>query len=155
MGEKLNLTGWRFGKITVLRPAENIGGRTAWVCRCDCGQETVIRTNNLRRGRTKSCGCAGGPQHARQGLTYVDGTCVEIIQSKTVQKNNTSGVPGVTWVVRDRMWRATIRFKGERHYLGEYRKFEDAVKARKRAEEDLHDNFLHEFASAQIRDASG
>ena len=155
MRGKLDLTGQRFGRITVLRPAENIGGRTAWVCRCDCGQEAVIRTNNLRRGRTKSCGCAGGPQHARQGLTYVDGTCVEILQSKTVQKNNTSGVPGVTWVVRDRQWRATIRFKGERHYLGEYRNFEDAVKARKRAEEDLFGNFLHEFSSAQVREAGG
>ena len=154
-GKRLNLTGWRFGKITVLRPAENVGAKTAWVCRCDCGQETVIRTTSLRSGCSKSCGCAGGPQHARRGLTYVDGTCVEMIQSKTIQKNNTSGVPGVTWVARDRQWRATIRFKGERHYLGEYRNFEDAVKARKRAEEDLFDNFLHEFSSAQVREAGG
>ena len=29
------------------------------------------------------------------GLTYVDGTCVEMLQSKTVRRNNTSGVPGV------------------------------------------------------------
>ena len=155
MGAKLNLTGQRFGKLTVLRPAEIIRGRTAWVCRCDCGQETVVRTSCLRSGHTKSCGCTGGPQHARQSLTYVGGTCVEVLQSKRVRKNNTSGVPGVTWVVRDRLWRATIFFKGKSYYLGGYRNLEDAIKARKEAEEDLHDGFFREYIVARTQNADG
>lgn len=155
MGKKLDLTGRRFGKLTVLRPAENLGIKTAWICRCDCGQETVVRTNSLRSGHTVSCGCTGGSQNARRGLTYRDGTCVEIIRSQKVQKNNTSGVPGVTLVTCKQLWQATICFKGKRRYLGRYRNFEDAVKARKRAEEDLYGSFLDEFASAQIRDAGG
>ena len=146
---RLDITGQRFGKLTVLRPAENIGGKTAWVCQCDCGRESVIKTNSLREGRTASCGCAGGAKNARRGLTFVDGTCVEFIQSEKVQKNNTSGVPGVFWVVRDRLWWATIGFKGKRHYLGKYQKLEDAVKARKRAEEELYHSFLNELASVQ------
>ena len=81
----------------------------------------------------------------------MDGTCVEFIRSGKLQKNNTSGVPGVTWVLRDEVWRATICFKGKCRYLGQYRKFEDAVKARKRAEEELYDSFLHEFASEQAQ----
>jgi len=40
--KKLNLAGERYGKLTVLRPAENISGRTAWLCRCDCGKETIV-----------------------------------------------------------------------------------------------------------------
>ena len=55
--QKLDLTGQRFGKLTVLGPAENIGTRTAWQCRCDCGQEIVVSTRDLRRGRRTSCGC--------------------------------------------------------------------------------------------------
>ena len=39
--KKLDLTGQRYGKLTVLRPAENVGVKTAWVCRCDCGSETI------------------------------------------------------------------------------------------------------------------
>lgn len=36
---RLDLTGQRYGKLTVLRPADNIGEKTAWVCHCDCGKE--------------------------------------------------------------------------------------------------------------------
>lgn len=148
--KKLDLTGQRFGKLTVLGPAENIGTRTAWLCRCDCGRETTVKTYRLRCGRTKTCGCqngAGGPRFAL-GLSYVDGTCVEMLQAKTVRRNNTSGVPGVEWRAEKRCWRATICFKGKRHYLGSYSNFEDAVKARKRGEEEFHDRFLREYALA-------
>lgn len=54
---KMDLTGQVFGKLTVLEPAEDISGRTAWRCRCECGRETVALASNLRSGRTKSCGC--------------------------------------------------------------------------------------------------
>lgn len=81
----------------------------------------------------------------RASLTFIDGTCVEMLRAKTVRRNNTSGVPGVEWRKSHQRWRASICFKGERHYLGSYTRFEDAVKARKRGEEDLHDKFLREF----------
>ena len=32
-----DLTGHRFGKLTVVEQAENIGVRVAWKCKCDCG----------------------------------------------------------------------------------------------------------------------
>lgn len=146
--KKLDLTGQRFGKLTALEPAENIGSRTAWLCRCDCGQKLAITTRQLRAGLRTSCGC-DKPEHdgtpgalGRASLTYVDGTCVEMIRTRPVRRNNTSGVPGVEWVATKQRWRATICFKGKRRYLGSYENFEDAVKARKRAEEDVFDTFL-------------
>ena len=156
MSKKLDLTGQRFGKLTVLRPAENLGDSTAWVCQCDCGRETVVRTDKLRRGHTKTCGCQRSTtiNLLRSRLTYVDGTCVNRIQSKSVWKNNTSGVPGVDWWSARQRWRATICFKKKRYYLGAYRSFEDAVKARKQAEENLHDRFLQEFTGAQRKNAN-
>ena len=42
-----------------------------------------------------------------------------------------------------------ICFKGIRYYLGSFSNFEDAVKARKQAEEELHNKFLSEFAARQ------
>ena len=50
-------------------------------------------------------------------------------------------------------WRASICFKGKRYYLGSYARFEDAVKARKLAEENLHDSFLREFEREAERQA--
>lgn len=144
--KKLDLTGHRYGKLMVLAPAANVGGRTAWLCRCDCGREVVARTNRLRSGHTSSCGCLAPAAGAGlPGLTYVDGTCLEMLQAKTVRRNNTSGVPGVDWWASKGRWRATICFKGRRHYLGSYTDFEEAVKARKRAEEELHDRFIDEY----------
>lgn len=151
--KKLDLTGQRFGKLTVLEPAENIGRCTAWRCRCDCGQETVAPTKRLRDGHRTSCGCDKAhfdeAPHVvgRASLNYVDGTCVEMLRARTVRRNNTSGVPGVDWLARRRLWRATIGFKGKRYYLGSFSRFEDAVNARKQAEEKLHNSFLREFAS--------
>ena len=99
--KKLDLTGHRYGKLTVIGPAENIGTRTAWLCRCDCGRETVVRSNRLRSGHTTSCGCVAPASGAGiRGLTYIDGTCVEMLRAKTVRRNNTSGVPGVDWLAR-------------------------------------------------------
>lgn len=140
-GRRLDLTGQRFGKLTALEPAENIGSMTAWLCQCDCGREAVVKTQRLRDGRTVSCGCAE-PKKGLAALTYIDGTCVEMIRSRTVRSNNTSGVPGVDWLEKKQRWRASICFKGKRRYLGCYEKFEDAVRARKQAEKDVFEPFL-------------
>ena len=45
-----------------------------------------------------------------------------------------------------------ICFKGRRYYLGSYARFEDAVKARKEAEEALHDEFLREVGRERKRE---
>ena len=155
--KKLDLTGQQFGKLTVLAPAENVGSRTAWLCRCECGRETIAKTVRLRDGHCTSCGCDkelyGEPPHVigLASLTYVDGTCVEMIRTRPVRKNNTSGVPGVDWQGRKGSWQATICFKGKRHYLGSYKRFEDAVLARKRAEEEIFEPFLREFDVEQAQ----
>ena len=94
-----------------------------------------------------------GRSGEKLNLTYVDGTCVEMIRANTVRRNNTSGVPGVEWMAKKQRWRATICFKGKRRYLGSYEKFEDAVKARKRGEEEYHDTFLEEFAAANRKES--
>lgn len=60
MGNRLiDLSGKRFGLWTVIERAPNSkDGRAAWVCRCECGNTKAINTKILRRGSSKSCGCA-------------------------------------------------------------------------------------------------
>lgn len=60
MGVAQNLIGEKYGKLTVVAEAPKKAGRTAWYCKCDCGNPNLIHVtgNNLRMGKTKSCGCA-------------------------------------------------------------------------------------------------
>lgn len=52
-----DLTGRRYGRLIVIRRGPNQGKRVMWLCKCDCGTEKVIGGQDLRNGKTKSCGC--------------------------------------------------------------------------------------------------
>ncbi len=56
MSKILNLTGQRFGRLTVVSIAHTKKG-SHWNCICDCGVEKVIKGCSLTGGYTKSCGC--------------------------------------------------------------------------------------------------
>lgn len=64
----------RFGKLTVLKRAENTkSGKAQWLCQCDCGKCTVVPTYRLTMGETKSCGCKRYESHNRiHGMTKTD-----------------------------------------------------------------------------------
>ena len=57
MGKFIDLTGQRFGRLLVVKRVENQNKRVCWLCKCDCGNEIVTTTNNLRSGDSQSCGC--------------------------------------------------------------------------------------------------
>lgn len=53
-----DITGQRFGKLTVLELAEKDNrGECKWLCKCDCGNTKVVYGYHLRKGHTVSCGC--------------------------------------------------------------------------------------------------
>ncbi len=56
--QPLDLTGQKFGRLTVIRRAENNKQqRTRQLCRCSCGVIKTVDTRNLRSGAIVSCGC--------------------------------------------------------------------------------------------------
>lgn len=63
MGKFIDLTGERFGRLTVVRRGKTVkrpnsrGTLTYWVCKCDCGNRKEILAYDLRKGVTTSCGC--------------------------------------------------------------------------------------------------
>lgn len=57
LGKFKDLTGTRFGRLIVVKRAENQKNRIMWHCICDCGNETIVNGYSLTRGATKSCGC--------------------------------------------------------------------------------------------------
>ena len=62
----IDLTGERFGKLVVEhRYGTTSSGLATWLCRCDCGNISVVQGPRLRDGTTKSCGC----NRIKHGLT--------------------------------------------------------------------------------------
>lgn len=59
MGKFIDLTGRKFGRLSVLKRVENKGSHVAWLCLCDCGNTTVATGKDLKSGNTCSCGCLG------------------------------------------------------------------------------------------------
>lgn len=68
MSKPIDLTGQRFGLLSVLAFVEHRDKHSFWRCRCDCGKTTTIRSNSLRRGLSTSCGCRR-TAHARAAKT--------------------------------------------------------------------------------------
>lgn len=131
--------GKRFGKLTVLSYVRKDKGFHIWHCRCDCGNEVDVRQSNLQNSWTTSCGCLREPE---KNFHYVDGTCVELLDTTKRNRNNTSGYRGVYYNGKRGKWIAQIMFKRKCYNLGGYSRIEDAVKARALAEEKLFGDFL-------------
>lgn len=65
MSRFIDLTGQKFGSLTVLYRLHNSCNKygVSWLCTCDCGNLVEVLSNGLRSGNTKSCGCS----HAKHG----------------------------------------------------------------------------------------
>ena len=134
-----NLAGKRFGQLTVLdQTGENAPDRSRiWRCRCDCGREITAPANKLLRGRYSSCGCQK-KERLRKINGYVDDTCLKLVLSDVVRRDNASGERGV-YQRRDG-WAAFIQYKKRIYYLGQYKQKKDAIRARKQAEAWVKDD---------------
>jgi len=53
----LDLAGDRYDRWLVLEFVGILGKARIWKCRCDCGKERLVSTRDLRKGRSRSCGC--------------------------------------------------------------------------------------------------
>lgn len=55
----MDLTGQRFGKLTVMEKTDLRKNRAVlWKCQCDCGKLAYKSTGDLNNGNARSCGCA-------------------------------------------------------------------------------------------------
>lgn len=57
MSRVIDITGQRFGRLTVLALDSTSKQGAKWLCRCDCGIEKVVAGFHMRKGLTHSCGC--------------------------------------------------------------------------------------------------
>jgi len=73
---------------------------------------------------------------------YAHNTNIHKALPKKLNKNNTSGHRGVCWSKNAQRWTVYIRFQKKSYYLGIFEDIQDAIKARREAEQKLHGPFL-------------
>jgi len=150
---KENLISRRFGKLVVIGRSDKRGSRGArtvplWECRCECGAICYKATDTLTNPEISMCNdCAGkyATEKARAKAGYVDGTQISKLTSTKLISTNTSGARGVYFDKRTGLWRARLKFKGKLMNFGSYKNFEDAVKARKEAEQKIYGAYLDNY----------
>ena len=59
MSQLIDLTGNKYGKLTVLKKDEERKTKSGsyWICQCECGNVKSVKSSSLRRGEIQSCGC--------------------------------------------------------------------------------------------------
>lgn len=68
MGKFKDLTGIKFNRLTVIQQAgRDSYNKILWLCRCDCGRETITHGRDLVNGHCKSCGCAKNENRREEG----------------------------------------------------------------------------------------
>lgn len=151
----MNVIGKRFGRLSV--ETADISRPGYVICRCDCGRKKSVRATSLTKTKqpTRSCGCIQreiargvGTQTVRANASgwLSDNakfdTNFHVIESPDPPKNNKTGCKGVWFDKSNGLYVSYINVHHKRRYLGRYRRFSDAVNARKAAEQELFDPLI-------------
>ena len=71
MGKAIDLTGQRFGRLTVVKKTgKSVSRDSLWLCRCECGNTHTVRAPDLKSGKTRSCGCLHKEQLSQRSRTH-------------------------------------------------------------------------------------
>lgn len=143
------IIGKKFKYLTVLEfDRHDKKGQAYYKCRCECGKEISVRSDCLKAGNNSSCGCRQKENARIQSKQMlVENTNIAFIKGalkNDKSKRAISGIKGVYYDKRRNCWYARITFQKKDYYLGSYGdNKEDAIKARKEAEEKIFGEFLN------------
>lgn len=141
-----DLTNQVFGRLTVIEPVDDYAGDLMlWKCRCECGAETEVSSEDLLQGIRRSCGCVASGQEKYSGFSRE-----EIPEPRKSRTDNTSGFRGVSRHP-DGRWLVSIGLKSNRYYIGLFDDYEEAVRARLRMEEILQKGFEEAYQNWQLQ----
>ena len=75
MAALIDLTGQRFGRWLAIEKSISKCGYVMWLCRCDCGNERIVNGHDLRKGKSKSCGCLRNEVTTNRNITHGKTDC--------------------------------------------------------------------------------
>lgn len=155
MPKRIDLTDRHFGELHVVRLSDQRDDNNTllWECRCSCGKLVYLHGYSLLHDHYKSCGCKrddkrdkGVARHIQHDR--VDGTRKTALKAK-LHVGNKSGVKGVRWNEQRQKWTAHIGFQGKQINLGYFLSKDDAIAARKAAEDKYHKPILEDADNEQ------
>ena len=93
MGKFIDLTGKKFGRLTVIKTVPHDGVHPWFLCICECGNTCEARSDKLRDGRTQSCGCL----HRELNQTIGDKLKkTYVVDGKTYTKKDILKITGIS-----------------------------------------------------------
>lgn len=160
-----SLIGKTFDRLQVIEEDKSRPGYV--ICRCECGNQISIRVYSLTKKRnTRSCGCIQREAMSAVGRRTIHensarridtnmryGTNFQIIEQDSPPKNNKSGHKGVWYDPTRGRYVAYITLRYKRIHLGYFNGIDDAVKARKDAEEKMFAPLITAKRSTENRSA--
>ena len=91
-------------------------------------------------------------KHAQSAQVFIENTCIHNVLDTRTPSHNKSGRKGVSWDGNRQKWVSVIQYKKKKYYLGRYDSFQEAVKAREKAENIIRDDaieLLEAFVKSQ------
>ena len=71
MGRFLDRTGLKYGRLTVIKHSgKDKRNKHLWLCKCECGNEKIVVSDNLSSGKSNSCGCLKKEFLANSGFQF-------------------------------------------------------------------------------------
>lgn len=142
------IIGKKFGYLKVLEHiSTDSNGRAMYKCKCRCGNVVNVRSDLLKTKNNQSCGCLKKKNAIVQlNKLRVENTNIAFIEGalkNNKSKRAISKVKGVYYNKTRKYWYAKITFQNKEYYLGSYGdNKQEAINARREAEEKLFGNFL-------------
>ncbi|HEL1630287.1 TPA: AP2 domain-containing protein [Streptococcus suis] len=168
MPKLIDLTGRQFGRLKVIERADTVHREVYWRCQCICGNKKTVRgsllnTKNSKR-RVRSCGCLlketslnrqpiitkKAFEKNRPRFNFEKGTDIKLIASQKMNKRNKSGVKGVYFDRTRGVWVASLKLKGVTVLNKRFKKKDEAIKARKKAEEKYFEPIVEKARTVGI-----
>lgn len=82
----------KFGKLTAVKEYGKRCNSLHWLCKCDCGKDSVVRVYHLINGNTKSCGCGhskyNSAHHSWKGFEEVTGDFMGVMRRNSKKRQN-------------------------------------------------------------------
>lgn len=142
--------GKRFNHLTLIKNLNKLDKYNSKLAlfKCDCGNTKELVFTQVLNGDVTSCSCENKGKKSNLTLESVRNKKIEFYKNKT-QKNNKTGCTGISYI--NGKYRVRIQINHKSKHIGYFDNLQDAIKARKNAEEKYFNPILEKYSPGIYR----